>query len=124
MARASEADVWNLTLLQPGVLRLRLHQNRNAGVGVFPEGEKISVRELCLELVPRESECSAYCPACQNTNRLRPPDPAVIEDLLKLGGRFRIPVRGNQCLAAHIGRVQTAKIEVSEVEAVHRQLIG
>ncbi len=45
------------SLLQPGVLRLCLHQNRNVGVGVFPEGEKIPVRTLCLDLVPRESEC-------------------------------------------------------------------
>ena len=48
----------------------------------------------------------------------------MIENLLKLGGRFRIPVRGQQRLAAHIGRVQTAKIKMIEVEAVHRQLIG
>ena len=58
MERASEADVWKLALLQPGVLRLCLYQNRNVGIGVFPEGEKIPVRQLCLDLVPRESECS------------------------------------------------------------------
>ena len=58
IGRASEADVSKLPLLQPGVLRLRLHQNRNVGVGVFPEGEKILVRKLCLDLVTRESECS------------------------------------------------------------------
>jgi hypothetical protein len=45
-------------LLQPRVLRLRLHQNRNVGVGVFPEGEKIRVGKLCLDRVPRESERS------------------------------------------------------------------
>jgi hypothetical protein len=33
----------------------------------------------------------------------------MIEKLLKLGGRFRILVRGQQSLPAHIGRVQTAK---------------
>jgi hypothetical protein len=46
----SEADVWKPALLQPGVLRLCLHQNRNVGVGVFPEGEKILVRTLGLDL--------------------------------------------------------------------------
>ena len=40
------------------VLRLCLHQNRNVGVGVFPEGEKIPVGKLCLGLVARESEGS------------------------------------------------------------------
>ena len=29
---------------------------------------------------------------------------AMIENLLKLGRRFRIPVRGHERLAAHIGR--------------------
>ena len=32
-------------------------------------------------------------------------------------------MRGQQRPAAHIGRVQTAKIKMIEVEAVHRQLI-
>ena len=47
----------------------------------------------------------------------------MIENLLKLGRRFRIPVRGKESLAAHVGRVQTAKIK-TEVEAIHRQLIS
>jgi hypothetical protein len=32
MERASEVDVWKRVLLQPRVLRLCLHQNRNGGV--------------------------------------------------------------------------------------------
>ena len=103
MERASEADVWKLALLQPGVLRLCLHQNRNVGVGVFPEGEKILVGKLCLDLVARESECSTQLQVCQHTNRIRADDPAMFENLLKLGGRVRIPVRGRESLAAHIG---------------------
>ena len=47
----------------------------------------------------------------------------MIENLLKLGRRFRVPVLCNQSLAAHIGRVQTAKIKMIEVEAIRRQLI-
>src|SRR5215208_5519051 len=95
-----------LALLQTRVLCLRLHQNRNVGIGVFPEREEISVRTLCLDLVPRESECSSQLEVCQRTNRIRAYDPAMIEDLLKLGGRFRIQVAGHEGLATNIGRVQ------------------
>src|SRR6478736_1715496 len=48
----------------------------------------------------------------------------MIENLLKFGRRVGIPPGGNQRLAAHVGRVQTAKIVASVVEAVRRQLIG
>ena len=47
----------------------------------------------------------------------------MIEDLLKLGRGFRIAVGGNESLAAHVSRVQTAKIEVIEVEAIRCQFI-
>ena len=75
-------------------------------------------------MISRQRERSAQLQVCQCADGIRADDPAMIENLLKLGDRFRIPVRGQQRLAAHIGRVQTAKIKVSEVEAVHRQLIG
>src|SRR5437899_1048570 len=48
----------------------------------------------------------------------------MIENLLKLGRRFRISVRGNKSLTPHIGRVQAAKIIGIEVEAIHRELIA
>jgi hypothetical protein len=73
MERTSEADVWKLALLQPG-----------------------------LDLVPRENECSTQLQMCQHTNWIRADDPAMFEDLLKLGGRVRIPVRSRESLAAHI----------------------
>ena len=58
----------------------------------------------------------------QHANGIDPHNTAMIEDLLKLGRRFRIPARGNESLAPHIGRVQTAKIKLG-VEAIRRQLI-
>ena len=48
----------------------------------------------------------------QRADGIQPDDTAMIENLLKFGRRFRIPVRGDQSLAAHIGRVQTAKIKL------------
>src|SRR4029450_14057010 len=59
------------------VLRLCLHQNRNVGVGVFPEREEILVRTHCLDLVPRESECSTQLQMCQYTNRIRADEPPM-----------------------------------------------
>ncbi len=45
--------------LQLGVFRLRLLEDRDVGVGVFPESEEILVGSLCLGLVSRQSERSA-----------------------------------------------------------------
>jgi hypothetical protein len=45
--------------LQLSVFRLGLLENRDIGVGVFPEGEKILVRSLRLGLISRQSQRSA-----------------------------------------------------------------
>jgi hypothetical protein len=96
MGRASEADVLKLALLQPGVLRLRLHQDRNVRVGVFPDGEKIPVRKLGLDPVPGERECSAHLQVCERTNRIRSDDAAMIEDLLNSAA-----ASGYRCVATN-----------------------
>src|SRR5207244_2177602 len=93
-------------------------------VCVFPNREEILVGSLRLGSISRESERSTELQVRQGAYRIGAHDTAMIENLLKFGRRFRIPVRGNQSLAAHIGRVQTAKIKMIEVEAVRRQLIG
>jgi hypothetical protein len=48
----------------------------------------------------------------------------MIEYLLKLGRCIRILAQGCQSFAPHIGRVQTAKIIMVEVETVRRQFIA
>ena len=111
-------------LLQPSVLRFRLHQNWDIGVGVFPEGEKIGVRQPGLVLVAGEHECSPQLQMRQCANGIRADKAAMVENLLKFRHSFRISVRGNQCLAPHIGGVQPTQIEMIEVEAVHREFIG
>jgi hypothetical protein len=60
----------------------------------------------------------------QRAYGIRTHDPTMIEKLLKLGGRFRRPMCGQQRLASHVCRVQPAKIVVIEVEAVYCQLIA
>ena len=59
----------------------------------------------------------------QCADGIRAHDATMIESLLKLGGGFRIPVRGQQRLAAQIGRVQTAKVIMIDIEAVRSQCI-
>ena len=59
----------------------------------------------------------------QRADRIGANETAVIEDLLKFGGRRRIRVRRHQRLTSHIGRVQTAKIVMTEVEPIDGQLI-
>ncbi len=60
----------------------------------------------------------------QRADGIQPHDTAMIENLLKLGRRFRIPTRGHERLAAHVGRVQTAEIKMNEVQAIRRQFIA
>jgi hypothetical protein len=44
--------------LQLCVFRLGLFEDRDVGVGVFPEGEEFLVGGLCLSLISRQSERS------------------------------------------------------------------
>ena len=81
-----------------------------SGSASFQRVRNSPYASLGLDLVSRERERSTQLQMCQHANRIRAHDAAMIENLLKFGGRFRIPVRGQQRLAAHIGRVQTAKI--------------
>src|ERR1700694_3017475 len=83
----------------------------------FQSERKSSYALFALALSPEEQmrEC---------TDGVRADDTSMIENLLKLGHGFRIAVCGNPCLAAHIGRVQTAKIKMIEFETVPRQLIA
>src|ERR1041384_3554886 len=59
----------------------------------------------------------------QRADGIQPHNPAMIENLLKLRCRFRIPVLGNQSFAAYISRVQTAEIK-TETEPIRRQFIS
>jgi hypothetical protein len=56
----------------------------------------------------------------RGANGIQPYETAVIENLLKLCRRFRIPPRGNESPAADIGRMQSAEIKVIEVDAIRR----
>src|SRR5712691_11426364 len=102
---------------------LCLPENRDVRVGVFPQGEEILVPSLRLGQISGQRERSAQLQVRQCAYGIRTDDTTMIEKLLKFRNSFRIPVCGNKCLAAHVRRVQTAKIKVTEVEAVHSQFI-
>src|SRR5712692_4178685 len=83
-------------LLQLRVLRLGLLQDGDVGVGVFPEGEEIfvggerpdasgigirSLRSSCLQSIS-----TSHAQMRQRSRPAVPDDPAVVENLLKLGG--------------------------------------
>ena len=76
----------------------------------FQRVRKSPYASFALTVSPARANALTQLQVCQRTNRIRADDPAMIEDLLKLGGRFRIPVRGQQSLAAHISRVQATQI--------------
>jgi hypothetical protein len=50
----------------------------------------------------------------QCADGVQPHDATMIENLLKLSRRIPIPVTRRESLAAHIGRVQTAKVNTAE----------
>jgi hypothetical protein len=86
--------------LQLGVFRLGLLEDRDVGVGVFPEIEEILVGSLGLGLVPRQNERSAALQVRQRADGIGGDDPAMIENFLKLGGGFRALERGKISQAA------------------------
>ena len=68
-----------------------------------------------------DSEHPAKLQVSQDADGISADDTGVIENLLKFGCRLGIPPGSDQGLAAYVGRVQTAKIIATEVEAVRRQ---
>src|SRR5205809_695237 len=66
--------------LQSGVFRLGLLEDRDVGVGVFPESEEILICSLCPGLISRHSERSAELQVRQCADGIADNDSAVIEN--------------------------------------------
>jgi hypothetical protein len=99
--------------LQPRVLVLGLPQDGDVGIGVFPEGEEISISgkrpdaggigisALRSSRLQRVRSCHSKMRQC--TRPAVPDDAAVVENFLELGcGFFALPNR-KICLAANVG---------------------
>ena len=93
-------------LRQLGVFRFGLLEDRDVGVGVFPEGEEILVGSLCLGLFSRHSERSAELQARHCTYGIADNDPAVIKNFLEFRGGFGALAPGQIGRAAHIDRIE------------------
>src|ERR1700730_7393876 len=93
-------------LLQPRILGFGSNQDRNIGVGVFPEREEILIRGpgfggVALQCVgTSETEMGEY------TCRTIPQHPAMVEDFLKFGGCGRHLLRAQISLGANVDRIQ------------------
>src|ERR1017187_844373 len=92
--------------LQPGVFRFSLDEDRDVGVGVFPEAEEILVGGLCLGLIARHSERSAQLQVRQRADGIADYNAAVIENFLEFRGGFGALVCGQIGLAAQIDRIE------------------
>ena len=105
------------------VFRLGLLEDRDVGVGVFPECEEILVGSLCLGLISRQSERSAELQVRQCADGIADHDPAVIENLLEFRGGFGALVCGQIGLATHIDRIEGPEESVNAA-ARRAQFIG
>src|SRR5678815_4841422 len=92
---------------QFGVFRLGLREDRDVGVGVFPQSEEILVGGLRLGQISGLRERSTQLQKRQCAYGIRADDPTMTEDLLKFRNSLRISVGVQKSLAPHIRRVQT-----------------
>ena len=72
--------------MELGVLGLGLLEDRDVGVGIFPEGEKILVGGVGFCGVTRESVGAAEFEMSQGADEAIADKAAMVEDLLKLDG--------------------------------------
>jgi hypothetical protein len=75
--------------LQLGVFRLGLLEDRDVGVGVFPEAKEILVGSLGLGLISGQDKRSAELQVRQRTDGIGGDDPAMTQNFLKLRSGFR-----------------------------------
>src|SRR5208283_5517580 len=88
------------------VLRLGLLQDRDVGVGVFPQGEKVLVGSFRLGSVALQGVGATKAKMCQRTDGFVHHDSTMVEDFLKLGGGFATLMHGQIGLTAYEDRIQ------------------
>src|SRR5215471_8580348 len=77
-----EAAPMKASLVQPRVLRLRLLQYRDVGIGVLPEGEEILIRLAALGQIAGERMGAGQPELCQRVqHRPDPSSAATIENV-------------------------------------------
>src|ERR1039457_6455927 len=107
-------------LLQLRVLGFGFLQDRDFGVGVFPEGEEIfvgsertdasgvGIRSLRGSRLQGIGASHAQMRQCSRP--AVPDDAAVVDDLLTLGGGSTALSSGQVCLSPDIGRIEAGNV--------------
>ncbi len=107
-------------LLQLGVLSFGFFQDGDVGISIFPEGEEIfvgskrpdpggiGIRDLRGSRL--QSVGASHSQMRQRSRPAVPDDAAVVDDLLKLGGRRRALSSRQIPLAANVGGIQAGEI--------------
>ena len=109
-------------LLQPGVLRFRLGEDGDVGVGVFPEREEILIGRLRLGLVSRHVQRSPELELRERADRIADYDAAVIEDRLELRCGISASMCGQIGFATHVDRIQGSE-ESDKAAGRHAQFV-
>src|ERR1700694_897373 len=91
-----------LSSLQLRVLRLGLLQDRDVGVGVFPEGQEVLVCTLRFRCIACHRVGATELEMGQRAGHEVPYDASVIQQLLELGGCGSSVVGQQVGLATHV----------------------
>src|SRR6266850_7610051 len=97
-------------LLQLCVFCLCFEKDRNVGIGVFPEGEKILVGGARFGCVALHRVATTQLEMSQRTDGFIGHDPAMVEDFLKLCCRFAALTRGKIGFSSYIDRIQVGAV--------------
>ena len=92
--------------LQFRVLSLGLLEDWNIRIGMLPEREEILVGRLGLDLISRQSQCSATLQVRQGAYGIADNDPAVIENFLEFRSSFSALMRRQIRFAPNIDWIE------------------
>ena len=93
-------------LLQLRILRLGFFQNRDVGVGVFPEREEILIGSLGFSGVALHGIGSADLEMRECPDGFVEHNSAMVEDFLELGSGFVALMRGQIGFATHVDGIE------------------
>jgi hypothetical protein len=107
-------------LLELGVLPFCFYQDGDVELGVFPEGEKISVGDprpdtsgigvRSLRASRLQGVGTRHSQVGQSSRPAVPDDAAVVENVLKLGGGGGALPGCQVCLSSYVRRIETGNI--------------
>ena len=93
-------------LSQLSEFHLRLFQNRDIGVGIFPECKEVLIGGACFGRILLDSIGAGEVEMGQSTRCAVLHQAAVVEDLLELGGGRSALAVGQVSLATNVNRIK------------------